>query len=206
MKNSKQKPQKRGTRRKLAQRSGLVVIAALLIGSAALRTGENAGQAFALANEADKNASPDVAPKKDVEGYATEDLQAMLEAFRMREVRLKAQEDALRDRMHALKIVDERVAQKLEALAAAEIALRDTIALAETAAEGDLARLTKVYETMKPKQAAALFEEMTPEFAAGFLGRMRPDAAAAILAGLNPEAAHRFSVVLAGRNANVPSE
>jgi len=35
---------------------------------------------------------------------------------------------------------------------------------------------------------------------------MRPEAAAAIMAGLSAEAAHLFSVVLAGRNANVPRE
>ena len=96
--------------------------------------------------------------------------------------------------------------QKLIALTQAEAALRDTIALADTAAESDLDRLTKVYENMKPKQAAALFEEMHPNFAAGFLGRMRPEAAAEIMAGLSPEAAHTFSVVMAGRNANVPTE
>jgi len=84
--------------------------------------------------------------------------------------------------------------------------LRETIALAESASDNDLDRLTKVYESMKPKQAAALFEQMNPNFAAGFLGRMRPEAAAMIMAGLSPEAAHSFSVVLAGRNANVPRE
>lgn len=196
----------RSARRRLTQRGGLMAIAVLLLGSALLRLGGNAGQALALANDEPPVAQAEPAKAETAQSATMDDMTAMLEAFQMREARLKAQEDALRDRMHALKIVDEQVAQKLEALAAAETALRETIALAETAAEGDLARLTKVYETMKPKQAAALFEEMTPEFAAGFLGRMRPDAAAAILAGLSPEAAHRFSVVLAGRNANVPSE
>ena len=190
-------------KRRVANRGGLVMIAGLLMVSAALRMGDNAGQAFALAPE--KIGATPLEPVL-VTKPASENFEVMLAAFQKREARLKEKESALRDRIHALNIVDEQVTQKLEALTAAETALRDMIALAETAAEGDLARLTKVYETMKPKQAAALFEEMAPEFAAGFLGRMRPDAAAAILAGLNPESAHRFSVVLAGRNANVPSE
>ena len=59
---------------------------------------------------------------------------------------------------------------------------------------------------MKAEQAAALFEQMEPSFAAGFLGRMRADAAAAILSGLEPELAYSISVVLAGRNADVPRE
>jgi flagellar motility protein MotE (MotC chaperone) len=47
---------------------------------------------------------------------------------------------------------------------------------------------------------------MTPEFAAGFMARMRPDAAAAIMAGLEPATAYSISVVIAGRNARVPTE
>lgn len=197
----KRKPRKR----RLGQRGGLVLIASLLLGSALLRLGDNAGQAFALANEKLDISKLEPAPAAALCNIP-DDLKPMLEAFRKREERLTLREEALRDRMQALSLADEKVSEKLAALEAAETALRETIALAESAAEDDLDRLTKVYETMKPKQAAALFEEMTPEFAAGFLGRMRPDAAAAILAGLSPEAAHTFSVVLAGRNANVPSE
>ena len=130
----------------------------------------------------------------------------MLAAFNSREARIDAQEMAIENRMQALKLADAEVARKLDELVQAESDLRDTLALADTAAEGDLDKLTKVYETMKPKQAAALFEEMDPNFAAGFLGRMRPEAAASIMAGLSPEAAHLYSVVLAGRNANVPKE
>ena len=110
------------------------------------------------------------------------------------------------ERMQALKLADEEMERKLAALVAAEEDLRATIAMADTAAEGDISRLVKVYENMKPKQAAALFEQMNPEFAAGFLGRMRPESAAGIMAGLSPGAAHSFSVVLAGRNAEAPTE
>ncbi|MFU8776460.1 MAG: MotE family protein [Roseovarius sp.] len=91
-------------------------------------------------------------------------------------------------------------------MTSAEDDLRRMIAQTESAAENDVAQLTKVYESMKPKQAAALFEEMDPVFAAGFLARMRPEAAADVLAGLSPGAAHGISVILAGRNATVPRE
>ena len=76
--------------------------------------------------------------------------------------------------------------------------------LADGAAEKDIQNLTAVYQAMKPKDAAALFETMSPEFAAGFLGRMPPEAAAAILSGMSSEAAYGVSVIVAGRNAEVP--
>ena len=191
------------TRRRGGQKGSLVVIASLLIASAVLRIGEGAGQALAL-----DPADPTEAGSDAVQTACTtsEDMQAMLEAFKTREARIEEKEKAIRDRMHALRIADEQVTEKLAQLTDAETQLRETISVAETAAEDDLDRLTRVYETMKPKQAAALFEEMDPNFAAGFLGRMRPEAAAAIMAGLSPEAAHLYSVVLAGRNANVPKE
>ncbi|QFT95147.1 hypothetical protein FIU86_20020 [Roseovarius sp. THAF9] len=192
-------------KRRSAQKGSLVVIAALLISSAMLRIGEGAGQALARDpdNDAIANAGGEGMGKTC---QTAEDMQAMLEAFQSREARIEEKEAAIRDRMHALRIADEQVTKKLAQLTEAETQLRETIALAETAAEDDLDRLTRVYETMKPKQAAALFEEMDPNFAAGFLGRMRPEAAAAIMAGLSPEAAHLYSVVLAGRNAGVPKE
>ncbi len=193
----------RGRRR--SARGALTVIAVLLIGSAALRLGNSTGQALALAQEPEGEFS-EAAVVPNAACDTPEDLQALLTAFRTRETRIEEQEESIRNRMQALRIADQEVSAKLKALERAEQDLRATIAIAETAAEEDIARLTRVYESMKPKQAAALFEEMAPEFAAGFIGRMRPEAAAAIMAGLSPEAAHRFSVVLAGRNAEVPSE
>lgn len=196
---------KTSKKRRAGQKGSLVVIATLLVTSAILRIGDGAGQA--LARDPD-NAGMTKAGDADA-GTAcrtTEDMQAMLDAFQSREALIEEKEVAIRARMHALRVADETVTQKLAELSEAETQLRETIALAETAAEDDLDRLTRVYESMKPKQAAALFEEMDPNFAAGFLGRMRPEAAAAIMAGLSPEAAHLYSVVLAGRNANVPKE
>jgi len=192
--------------RRRSARGTLAVIAVLLIGSAVLRLGNTAGQALARASEDADTAADVPAPGQQRSCETPADLQTLLSALQAREARVTEKEGMVRNRMEALRIADEEVSGKLAELEQAEEALRETIALAEKAAEGDLLRLTKVYESMKPKQAAALFEEMAPEFAAGFIGRMRPEAAAAIMAGLTPEAAHRFSVVLAGRNAEVPRD
>lgn len=183
------------------RRGALFVISGLLLASALIRFSEGAGQALALAKGEEVTEA--------VGGAACEtptDLQVLLTALQERDRLLSARETALRDRMQALRLTDQDVSRRLETLARAEEDLRQMIALAESASEDDLSRLTRVYENMKPKQAAALFEEMDPSFAAGFLARMRPDSAAAIMAGLSPQAAHTFSVVLAGRNANAPVE
>lgn len=187
--------------RRLRRKKGrgtLHVVTALLVASAFVRIGAEAGPA--MANQTDDES-------QEVAVVSTEtDTDALLSAFQAREERLAAREEQLRDRIETLRTAEAEIEEKLQALISAETQLSATIALADTAAETDLAQLTTVYENMKPKEAAALFSEMSPQFAAGFLGMMRPDAAALIMTELDPAVAYSFSVVLAGRNADVPTE
>ncbi|MGY9047892.1 hypothetical protein P775_05890 [Puniceibacterium antarcticum] len=199
--SAKGQPKKaRKPRRRM--RGSLAVIGGLLISSALVRIGSDASQAFAR-----ETAPPTEQAAGEAAACTSEaDIAPILAALNEREDGLKKRESDIRKRMQALSVAETEIDRKMSALVAAEEKLRGTIALADTAAEDDLTKLTDVYATMKPKQAAALFEEMDPEFSAGFLGRMRPDAAAAIMAGLSPTAAYTISVILAGRNAEVPKQ
>ncbi len=196
--------------RKSSRIGTLFVLAVLLSGSALLRLGFEAGPAIAkefLPNTVAESEKPErMDPFNRAQSVDDPDLHAMLKAFQEREARLAAKEVEIADRMRALEIADQAVQQQLAALVKAEEQLRATLTLADGASENDLAKLTVVYEQMKPKESAALFEEMDPDFAAGFLARMKPDSAAAILAGLEPNTAYTISVVMAGKNANVPRE
>ncbi|SEO07642.1 Flagellar motility protein MotE, a chaperone for MotC folding [Salinihabitans flavidus] len=185
-------------------KGSLMVIALLLVGSALIRLGTEAGQAIAKESDPPSGERTELSQPANCE--PPEDMRELLGVFRAREDRLVQREAEVRNRMQALSVADEQIGKRMTALQQAEERLRETIALADSAAEGDLSRLTEVYETMKSKEAAALFEEMDPVFAAGFLARMKPDAAAGIMAGLTPKSAYTISVVLAGRNANVPTE
>ena len=186
---------------KYRRKGTLNVIAGLLLASAMIRLSTGTGVALAETLNSDPNPPTEVA---DNESNAQ--TSALLEAIRQREDRLAEREFALENRLLALEVAETEIAEQLRALESAEASLRETLALADMAAESDLARLTAVYENMKPKEAAALFEAMSPEFSAGFLGRMRPEAAALIMTQLTPEIAYSISVILAGRNANVPTE
>lgn len=178
----------------------LMLIAAMLVGSALVRLGIAAP---ALAREA---ASPGPAGSPAASAPDDADLQRLILTLQRREADLDARAVQIEDRMQALGIAEAALERQLADLEAAEGRLKATLALADSAAEGDLSRLTEVYERMKAKDTAALFQEMDPGFAAGFLGRMRPEAAAAVLAGMDPGAAYAISVILAGRNAGVPTE
>ncbi|WP_439138822.1 MotE family protein [Roseicyclus sp.] len=111
---------------------------------------------------------------------------------------------ALADREQAVLSAQALVEERLAELEAAETRLEAWIALSDSAVETDLDRLTAVYETMSPAEAAAIFGQMDASFAAGFLTRMAPAASASLMAELTPEQAYAVSVVIATRNAAAP--
>lgn len=187
-------------------RGALFVVSMLLVSSAVIRLTSGTGAAIALELE---TVAESFTPPQSEEAAATNvapELAELLQRTRKKELELREREAALESRMQVLALVEATVNEDIERLKQAEADLRATMAMADQAAEQDIARLTAVYENMKPEQAAVLFQKMEPSFAAGFLGRMRADAAAAILAGLEPDLAYSISVVLAGRNADVPRE
>ena len=212
---------------------GVLLVLALLMGSSAVaRLGFGTGlepvraamaEGAAASGEAlsalgRSEAEPAVpAPMPAAARVSTQDaegIEALIEALAEREVDLDAREAALAERVdEEERRAADRVAElaaaraELEAMMgeveAAEARLDAAIARASGAAEDDIARLTSVYESMKPKDAAALFETMEPAFSAGFLGRMRPEAAAEVMSGMTPDRAYAVSAIIAGRNARL---
>lgn len=202
-------------------KGSILIIALMLISSAGLRIAPGAGGALAQASQLPTTAyAPDdqsegaYGVRKEEAGHlsptqvsATADrseMSGLIQALSARETMVAEREKQLELRLRALSVADGEIEKRIAALSETEASLRATLALADQAAEKDLSRLTSVYESMKPKEAAALFEEMEPAFAAGFLGRMTPMAAADVMAGLSPQVAYTISVILAGRNASAP--
>ncbi|WP_370222891.1 MotE family protein [Pararhodobacter marinus] len=126
--------------------------------------------------------------------------------IRERERQVAEREAQLEERAALMTAAEERLRAQIDALQSAESDLSATMALADRAAEDDIARLVAVFGSMKPEDAAAVFTEMDPDFAAGFLARLEPQSAADILAGMEPRLAYTLSAIVAGRNALVPRE
>lgn len=188
-------------KRKRPARYVLMVVAAMLLSSGGLRIAVGAGPAFVMAEETQlQEMEPIAEPRSD------EPVSELVAALQAREERVSTREVAIEDRMLALALAEEELSERLAELKAAEESLLATLSLSESANENDILRLTAVYENMKPADAASLFEEMSPDFAAGFLVRMNPQSAAAIMTGLEPQTAYSVSVIIAGRNANAPTE
>lgn len=176
----------------------LHAVAGLLILSGVVR--------IALAGEAIAEGLPPAEPASSVPVVAADQPEQLIEAFQRREDRLKQRETQLEERMRALTLAEREASERLTQLTLAEEALRATLEQVDIAAETDVERLVAVYENMKPKDAAALFAQMPPGFAAGFLALLTPQIAGQILALVPPDKAYSISVVLAGRNADLPDE
>ncbi len=196
-------PQKGGTGRFRPGLLGVLALLFLITGLARIGTGTASALDAALATDPAGNGQV-TAPETATFSDDPETPMELFETLRVREARLIASEAALAARQDALRAAESELARQLDDLAAMERRLAQTLALADEAAERDIARLTSVFESMRARDAAELFEEMDVEFAAGFIGRLRPETAAEIMAGLTPQIAYAISAVLAGRNANVP--
>lgn len=207
-------------------RGGLFFLAMIFAGSAVFRLVDGVGRAVAAdATTKGANNSVDLSlssngtqlgPSSDTAfttvgknrtQEADADVKAiadLLQNLKAREASLASKERGLNLRTEQIKEAESLINENLQLLEQAEASLQKTLALADGAMERDISQLTKVYETMKAKDAAILFEAMDPNFAAGFLARMKPIAAAGVMAGLSPDKSYSISIILAGRNREVP--
>ncbi|WP_316014959.1 hypothetical protein [Roseobacter sp. HKCCA0434] len=179
--------------------SALAILAFLLVSSAAVRFVDHAGAVSQIVAGVVPAAIATPRSSEAVADLGEED--AMLRALRTRAAELDRRERDLAALEQDLERTRAGLEDQVDALRQAEEDLRATLALAEGAADADVARLTGVYEQMRSAQAAAIFEEMDPSFAAGFLLRMEPGKAAAILSEISAGQAYALSAVMAGRHA-----
>jgi flagellar motility protein MotE (MotC chaperone) len=103
----------------------------------------------------------------------------------MREQLLKAAEGKVEDRVSELKTV--------------QTSIKGLLRQYDQEQENKLKSLVKVYETMKPKDAARIFEELDMDVLLDVVERMKETKLSPILAAMNPDKAKTVTVELAQR-------
>lgn len=103
----------------------------------------------------------------------------------MREQLLAATEKKVNERIAELKALEERIVTLLGS--------RDQ------ESEAQIASLVKVYESMKPKDAAKIFEKLEEDVLLNVAQRMKPQKIGAVLAEMDPARAQALTVQLATR-------
>ncbi|TVR83001.1 MAG: hypothetical protein EA405_05465 [Rhodospirillales bacterium] len=110
---------------------------------------------------------------------------------------LEARERALEEQQALIQAAEMRLDRKVEELRAMQDMLEGLIQTREEQEDKKLASLVKIYENMRPKDAARIFEQLEMDTLLLVADRMRERSLAPIMAQMNPRKAKDVTVELA---------
>jgi flagellar motility protein MotE (MotC chaperone) len=148
-----------------------------------------------------------VAPTAVQEGPppVSEGERALLQELRQRRQDLDARADAMAVRESVLVATEQKLASRVAELQTLQVSLEHLDAALKQKEDAGWQGLVKVYETMKPKEAAGILNDLAMPVLLPVLDRMKDAKAAAVLAVMNPDKARDVTAELAelrtGRNA-----
>lgn len=122
-------------------------------------------------------------------------------AERRDRVEKREQEIELRNAM--LKAAETRIDKKVEEMKNLQAAIEKLLAAYDEQQEKKVTSLVKIYETMKPKEAAKIFEELEMDVLLMVVERFNSRRLAPVLAAMNPQKAREVTVELS-RLRNLP--
>jgi flagellar motility protein MotE (MotC chaperone) len=95
-----------------------------------------------------------------------------------------------------MKVTEQRVAQKIKEMETLRGQVQSLISQAGAGQQAQLENLVKIYETMKPDEAAKIFETLDMPVLLGVVKLMKPGRTALIMAKMPPEKAKEITVAL----------
>ncbi len=144
--------------------------------------------------------------KLDFLNLSPNDLKVLESLFDYRE-KLKQKAKEVIKREDQLKIVEERIQQQLKELKRIQGEISGLIDKHDQQEEKKFMLMVKIYETMKPDQAAQIFNTLPEERVLGLLNRMKESKSAPILASMNPsQASHITDQLLSKKELKSKSE
>jgi flagellar motility protein MotE (MotC chaperone) len=124
----------------------------------------------------------------------------VLQALAERRKALDVRENDVAIREKLLAAAEARIDEKITELKSLKGQIDTVFKAEETEGDAKYDSLVKVYENMKPKDAAAVFERLDMTVLLELLGRMNERKLAAIMAAMDPERAQAVTVELATAN------
>ena len=161
-----------------------------------------------LAGDAQPEVIAPPSPARMSEPAVSDAERGILLDLRRRRTELEAREAALSSREGLLSAAEKRLSVRADELTDLQRRLQ---ALEKTRGERDEESwrgLVKLYETMKPREAAAIFNDLDRAVLLAMLDRMKEGKAALVLAAMQPERARQITTELAQRRtqANRPAD
>jgi flagellar motility protein MotE (MotC chaperone) len=145
------------------------------------------------------------APAPEESGAEQRAERALLEGLRARRVELDGREQALAAREMVLAAAERRLSQRIEEMAALQQRLQATDQTLGAREEAGWRQMVKLYEGMRPRDAAAIFDDLEMPVLVQLVGRMREAKAAPVLGAMKPDRARLLTAELARHRAR-PTE
>ena len=130
---------------------------------------------------------------------------AVLEGLRARRGELDAREQAMATRELVLAATEKRIAQRIDELGALQRRLQAFDQRLSEREEAGWRQMVKLYEGMRPRDAAAIFDDLESPVLIQLLDRMGERKAAPILGAMKPDRARSVTAELARHRAR-PAE
>jgi flagellar motility protein MotE (MotC chaperone) len=138
----------------------------------------------------------------------SESERALLQELRARRQELEARAEAMTTRESVLVATEKKLSTRVTELQTLQASLEHLDAAQKQKEDAGWQGLVKVYETMKPKEAAAIFNDLAMPVLLPVLDRMKDSKAAAVMAAMNPDKARDVTAELAqlrtGHDASGP--
>jgi len=106
----------------------------------------------------------------------------------------------LDDREALLHVAEGRVDNKLKEMETLRTQIQSLLGQADAAQQVQLENLVKIYEIMKPKEAAKIFESLDMPILLGVVQKMKPARTAAVMAEMDPQKAKDITTALTRQN------
>lgn len=123
----------------------------------------------------------------------------VLQSLGDRRTELDAREQQIETQTQLLAAAEAKVDAKLKALEQVKADIAALLGQAETREKAEVARLVKVYESMKPKDAAAVMARLDERVQVPVAAAMKERSLAAVLAAMRPDEAKTLTEKLAAR-------
>lgn len=131
--------------------------------------------------------------------------QAVLEGLRVRRLELDAREQAMAARDVMLAATERRLTQRIEVLSALQQRLEAADRVRGEREDAGWKQMVKLYEGMRPRDAATIFDELDMPVLVQVMDRMREAKAAPVLGAMRPKRARLLTTELARHRAR-PTE
>jgi len=135
-------------------------------------------------------------PSSDVSSMSESEV-ALLQRLAERREELDRRAKQLETRENLLTAAEKRVDERIVKLTAIENTVAKLIDTFDKQEEGRIKKLVQVYETMKPKDAAAIFNQLDMDVLQQVAKRMNEAKFAVILGNMTPDAAKKLTVEMA---------